>query len=254
MKKLATVILIGVFVVAFIASSVSAEAGPPPPKKPIDFTSSDSVTFTIYCPYQDKIVKVTLIPRIPSGTYFDPAEFQGYESVVPFANPSIKVDIWMTHSGWSETAENPSDVIRQCLQGGSDSTNWALFDESTTWSYIDLLAKQTVEIKQGDNVTIMDIKAITIVDHEYMEEYSKDIRGILGILAEIDPRFESLLVFNPIAQPVTDYFLVTCLWGPFGESWYNYSRVHEYYSYARLVLWLTPHIESMEGTLPSQAG
>ena len=226
-------------------------ADDPPPIRPVDFTSDLSVTFTFTCPYPDnKTVQITLTPRIPTSTYFDPHDFQGYEDVTPFANPSIAVDLWLTHSGWSENSENPSDLIRQCVQGGNDRSDWSLAAESDMWAYIDVMMSQPFTITQGEHTTVMGIKAATVIGNQHMTRYSEDIRNIPGLLAEIDPRFELLLNFNPEPQPVTDYFLITCLWGPYGTSWGEYSRVDEYYSYSRLVLWLTPHQEILETPIP----
>lgn len=78
-----------------------------------------------------------------------------------------------------------------------------------------------------------------------------DVRGIIGILAEIDPRFEDLLTFHFTPDPqVQDFFLITCLWGPFGTSWSSYSQVRGYYEYSRLVLWLRVNTDPQEGSLP----
>lgn len=247
--KLKTLLVV-LFVVLNITPVSFTFAGDPGPVHIIDFTSREPVTFEFYCPLQAKTIQVTLIPRLPDSTYFDPHEFQGYVDVTPFANPSIKVDIWLTHSGWSENSENPSDIIRQCVQGGNDKSDWSLVSESDMWGYIDQMQSHPLTITQGDHTTVVDIKAITVIGNDLLPRFSEDIRGVPGLLAEIDPRFEPLLIFNPKAQTITDFFLITCLWGPYGTSWGEYSRAHEYYSYSRLVFWLTPHIETLDAPIP----
>ncbi|GEM_PF-2778455 len=239
-----------VLTLSLVTSPVLAEGGIG--QKSIDFSSGESVTFEFPCPLRDnREVRITLTPITAESIHFDPDNLQGYEEVIPFANPSIRVDLWMTHSGWWDDKENPADILRECIQGGGNNTTWTLSSESDMWANIDILASHPVEVTQGNQITTMQIVAATVVGHEYLEEYSQDVRGIPGLLAEIDPRFEDLLTFHFTPDPqVQDFFLITCLWGPYGQPWRSYSQTHGYYEYARLVLWLRVNTNPQEGSLP----
>lgn len=239
-----------ILILSLVTPPVFADGGIDP--KPIDFSSGGSVTFEFSCPLRDnREVRVTLTPVTAESVHFDPDNLQGYEEVIPFANPSIRVDIWMTHSGWWDNQENPADILRECVQGGGNNTTWTLSPESDMWANIDTLSTHPFQVTQGDQVTTMEIIAATVIDHEYLDEYSQDVRGIIGLIAEIDPRFEDLLEFHFTPDPqAQDFFLITCLWGPYGQPWRSYSQTHGYYEYARLVLWLRVNTDPQEGSLP----